>query len=66
MDVRVDQGGHHRLSGEVDPLRAGGAGKSPFRPIRVKRSALDDERGVFDRRRAVADDQAGAFEERDT
>jgi hypothetical protein len=65
MDVRIDQGGHHRLSGEVDPPRAGRRRQVPFPADPGEAVVLNDERGVLNRSGAVADDQAGAFEERD-
>jgi hypothetical protein len=62
MDVGVDQHRHHGLAGEAHARRARrlvhiGAAASRDDPC-----AVDEERGVFDRSAAVADDQAGALE----
>jgi hypothetical protein len=64
MDVRVDQGGHHCLSCEIDPPRAGWRQRLSFPADPGEAVVLDDERGVFDRRTAVADDESGAFKQR--
>jgi hypothetical protein len=64
MDVRVDQRGHHRLSGERDPRGAGGRRQIPFPADPGEAVVLDDERGVLDRRRAIADYQSCAFKQR--
>ena len=64
MHVRVDQRRHHRLAGEIDAARAGGRRRRTLRARPGEAAVLDDERGVLDRRAAIAGDQPRALEDR--
>ena len=64
MHVRVHERRHHRLAGEIDPARTRGRRQGTLRTDLREASVLDDERGVLDRRAAIAGDQARALEER--
>ena len=63
MRVRIDDRGHHGLSRQVDARRTRWRLELASPPDLREAIALDDECGVLDRRAAVADDEARAFEE---
>ena len=65
MAVRVDDGRHHGLSGEIDPHCAGGHLNRAFPADRGERVVGDDERRVLDRGAAVSRDESRALEHRD-
>ena len=60
---RVDQRGDHRLAGQIDARGAGRRLHLAPAPDAREAVVLDQERRVFDRRAAVAGDEAGAFEQ---
>jgi hypothetical protein len=65
MAVRVDDAGHHGLAGEIDALCSGRNGEGALAANLGDAVAFDHKGGVFDRRTAIAGDQACAFEHSD-
>ncbi len=64
MHVRVDEGRHHRLPGEVDVSRArGGLHVAGARANLDDAAALDEQRAVFDRGRRAGPNQPGPLED---
>jgi len=60
--VAVDERRHHRLAGQIHARGALGRLALALLAHPCERLALDEECGVLDRRAAVADDEARAFE----
>ena len=63
MHVRVDERRHHRLAGEIDAPRPAGGVERALRADLCEAAVLDDERGVLDRRAAIAGDDPRALED---
>jgi hypothetical protein len=63
MVVTVDEGGHHRLAREIHASRPWWRLTLTLLADPGEGIALDKERGILDRRAAVSDDEARAFEQ---